>query len=233
MSGERRRSQGTLVDDPGALDPTVASIAAPLRLRSPAQALAEVDALLDGPLGAAACARLAALTAEVPGRARAIASALAAAQSGGAVDALLSLPPTTPGVVEGVYQAIRVGVCRLLGDTVAPEHLALEFRSSRSRAFPDLLARALAAFPALERLEVAGERWYRIALGPEDDRRALRRRLGGHTQDLLYLHGRLGRLRGTRLWLNGWCLPTDGPWTPAHQVHWIRAWIDRALAAEA
>lgn len=233
MSAEdRRRSQGELLTGAAAPPPALAG-AAPLRLRSPAQALAEVDALLAGPLDAGPCARLAALTAEVPGRARAIVGALAAARSGAAVDALLTLPPTTPGVVEGVHQAIRLGVRRIIGDAAAPELLALEFRGSRSRAFPDLLARAIAAFPSLERLEVAGELWYRIALGPGDDRRALRRVLGGHAHDLVYLHGRLGRLRGTRLWLNGWCLATAGPWTPAHQVHWIRAWIDRALAAEA
>ncbi|MEZ4454481.1 MAG: hypothetical protein R3B09_33830, partial [Nannocystaceae bacterium] len=206
---------------------------APLRLRSPAQALAEVDALLAEPLVAASCDRLAALTAEVPGRARAIVRALAEARHGAAVDALLRLPPSAPGVVEAVYQAIRLGVRRELGGALCAEHLALEFRGSRARAFPDLLARALAAFPALERLEVDGERCYRITIGPEPERRALRRLVSGHEGDLLYLHGRLGRLRGTRLWINGWCLPADGPWTPAHQVHWIRAWLDRATADEA
>jgi hypothetical protein len=52
--------------------------------------------------------------------------------------------------------------------------------------------------------------------------------VAARSQDVQWLHGRLGRLRGTRLWLNGWCFPVDGAWRAPIQVHLVRAWLSWA-----
>lgn len=194
-------------------------------------ALAELDALLQAhpPLSPDVCARLGALARAIPGRRRRVAEALGREASPAAVDALLTFPPGE--AVLGVHRALRAGACREVAGRPCPAQLTLEFRPSRARAFPDLLARAAAAFgPWLERLLVDGQLWYRLALWPAAEPR-LHRHLTGHGQDLLWLHGHLARLRGTRLWLNGWLFPAGGAWTPAHQVHLVHGWLDHLLAA--
>ncbi|MEZ4382515.1 MAG: hypothetical protein R3A79_14355 [Nannocystaceae bacterium] len=197
-------------------------------------ALAELEACLAEPLDAAVCARIAELAREVPGRQRQVISRLAEDRTGAGVDALLRFPPTTPGVVEGVYHALRLGITRELDGRPCPEQLALEFRRSRARAFPELLAHAEAAFPEhLERLELDGAPAYRLSIWTGPRRQHLRDLLRAHGGDLLYLHGRLARLRGARLWLNGWVFASDGPWTAAHQVHLVRAWVDHASSPAA
>jgi hypothetical protein len=197
-------------------------------------ALAELEACLAEPLDATVCARLGELALRVPGRLRQVITRLAEARIGAAVDALLRFPPTTPGVVEGIYHALRLGITREIGGRPCPEHLALEFRRSRARAFPELLAHAEAAFPDhFERLEIDGAPAYRLALWAGPRRQALRDLLRAHGGDLLYLHGRLARLRGARLWLNGWCFASDGPWSAPRQVHLVRAWVDHASSPPA
>ena len=197
----------------------------------PLLALAELDAVLAAPrpLAPRACARLLDLLPLVPGRRRQVAEALARDLTPAAVDALLHLAPqAAPGVAVAVHRAIRAGICRDLDGHPAPHLLALDFRPSRARAFPPLLARAQAAFgPWLDRLRVGDQRWYRLALWPSP---ALRRHLATHGQDLLWLHAHLGKLRGARLWLNGWCIPAAGPWSHPTQVHLVHAWLDHQLA---
>ncbi|MCB9702395.1 MAG: hypothetical protein H6711_10910 [Myxococcales bacterium] len=197
---------------------------------SASDALRELEVRLAAPLDAATCARLVALARALPGRQRAIVAHLAGARRSPAIDALIELSPGLPGVVEGVYHALRLGLTRELGERPAPEHLALEFRASRAHDFEGLLTHAEAAFPEhLERLEIDGKPWHRLALwGPLEGRHGLRRVLLEHGGDLVYLHRKLARLRGARLWLNGWRFESDGAWTVAHQVHLVQAWIDHA-----
>lgn len=193
------------------------------------QALAELDALLAraerSKLDARACARLVELVEVVPGRLRALGLALADQRTAAAVDALLALPAQAPGVIEGCFQALRAGIRRVRRDGEPfPALVALDFRHSRARAFPDLLARAQAAFPGrLERLVVEGRSIYRIALAPHDVTAP---------EELATLHGRLSKLKGTRLWLNGWCFAQDGPMRGPAQVHLLRAWLEWASTAE-
>lgn len=160
-----------------------------------------------------------------PGRARDVAHALSAQRSSVAVDALLLLPPTVPGVVEGVFQALARGLRRgRPSDGNHPAALAIDFRSSRARNFPDTLAGARRAFGRdLERLRVNGKDTYRTVIPTRDDR--LRARGATLPRDLQWLHSRVARLKGTRLWLNGWCFPQDGPMGPAIQVHLLQAWL--------
>ncbi|MCA9694256.1 MAG: hypothetical protein KC636_32015 [Myxococcales bacterium] len=210
----------------------------------------ELDALLarSDPLDAEACARAARLALQIPGRLRAVAHKLGQQRSAVAVDALLTLPTRTPGVVEGLYQAVRAGVTRRFtgddGVRAAPGVLALEFSRSRARSFPELLRRCQLAFgEQLERMEQAGVARYRITLWARplasDDGLARYRidapargpdpRAAGEA--FTWLHGRLSRLRGTRLWVNGWALPhtlrRDGI-TPAIQAHLVHAWLEWA-----
>lgn len=199
---------------------------------SPDDPLAELDACLAAPPTEAVCRRLIELLSAVPGRRREVVARLASARESPALGALLTLPPTIPGVVEGVYHGLRLGLTRTIAGRPCPELLALDVRESRARGFPQLLEHAEAAFPGhLERLEIDGRPWRRLTLWAGDaagGRRALRRLLAEHGDDLAFLHRRLARLRGARLWLSGWRFDADGPWTPAHQVHLVRAWIDHA-----
>ncbi len=205
------------------------------RERTPTQSqaapaeLAELDRLLSSPVERDMCGRLVELATRFPGRLRQAITALSQAHHGPALDALQSFPPTTPGVLEGLYHGIRNGIAREIDGRPAPEQLAVEFRHSRAKAFPSLLAHADAAFPEqMERLEIAGKRWYRLTIWAEAGRRRLRLLLDERGSDLAYLHGRLARLRHARLWLNGWSFEGDGPWTAPHQVHLVQAWIDHA-----
>ena len=43
--------------------------------------------------------------------------------------------------------------------------------------------------------------------------------------DLAWLHTRLLRLRGSRLWLGGWRFDVDDPLGPAAQGHLLQAWL--------
>jgi hypothetical protein len=181
-----------------------------------------------GPLTAEECQRLVEHVALVPGRLRPVARALSAQRDAAAVDALLQLPPHVPGVVEGVHGAIAAGVTRRRrdGQPCAPL-LAIDFRRSRARGFAEVLARARQAFgPELERLDVDGQACYRVTL--REGRGTLAGRVAAVAQDVQWLHARLGRLKGTRLWLGGWCFPVDGPWRAPIQVHLVRAWLSWA-----
>jgi len=228
----------------------------PLRLVSPApvpgdrpppeQALAELDLLLALPdidLDDTRCARLAALAVHVPGRQRLVAAALARRASASAVAALRALPPTAPGVLDALLRCFShgVAVAREPGletgdvDTASETPLvALDFRGSRARSFPDLVARgqAIAArCPAAEftALVVDGRPHYRLTFwtgrGPAA---ALAIQLQAAHLDLVWLHGRVARLRGSRLWLGGWRFDADDPLGPAIQAHLLQAWLRRA-----
>lgn len=204
---------------------------------APPDALAELDALLARDrLDDAACLRLAALAPRVPGRLRAVVAALAACPAPAALDALLTVPQV-PGALEALARAFAGGRTRTFTGpdgrpVAAPVVLALDFRGSRARPFPDLLRRAelLAADPdgavRLEALRVDGRPHWRLSFWPDElppRRRAARAR--ALEPDLALLHGRLARLRGARLWLSGFCLPADGPVSPAAQAHLLRAWL--------
>ncbi|MBZ5709020.1 hypothetical protein [Nannocystis pusilla] len=196
-------------------------------------ALHELDALLAGPgLDDRAVARAVALVARVPGRLRAVVAALAAAGTPVAVAALLG-SPQVPGALEAVARALARGLTRALpGADAAPVFFALDFRGSRARPFPDLLRRAqlLAGEPSgalrLDVLRVDDRPAYRLSFWPDTlaprPRATLARACAA---DLALLHGRLARLRGTRLWLNGFCFDPDGPVSVAAQSHLLRAWL--------
>ncbi len=181
-----------------------------------------------GPLPADDCQRLVEHVGLVPGRLRHVAHALSAQRDAGAIDALLQLPPHVPGVVEGVHAAIVAGASRRRRDgEPCPPLLALDFRRSRAKAFADVLARAQQVFgPDLEHLDVDGVLCFRLSV--RDGRGTLAGRVAAAAQDVQWLHGRLGRLKGTRLWINGWCFPVDGPWRAPIQVHLVRAWLSWA-----
>lgn len=176
------------------------------------------------------CQRLVEHVALVPGRLRQVAHALSAQRDPASVDALLQLPPHVPGVVEGVHAAILLGVTRRRRDgQPCPAQLALDFRRSRARAFEEALARAHQVFgPDLERLDVDGQPCFRVTV--TEGRGTLAGRVAVIAQDVQWLHARLGRLRGTRLWLGGWCFPVDGPWRAPIQVHLVRAWLQWAAS---
>ena len=102
--------------------------------------------------------------------------------------------------------------------------LALDFRHSRARDFDDVIARARSVFGhSFERLDVEGRTRYRCALWA--GRGTLAGRASAVSHDLQWLHRRLSRLRGTRLWLNGWCFDDTATMGPAIQVHLVRAWL--------
>jgi hypothetical protein len=195
-------------------------------------AAARIATLLDraarSPLSAPECAELVEALRLAPGMLRRAAHALSAQADAAAVDALLTLPPGVPGVVEGLYRAMRGGVARRRRDgTDCPLFLALDFRRSRARAFDAALDRARAVFgDALEALDVDGRAHYRLLLARGPGTLAGRAAAAAH--DVQWLHTRLGKLRGARLWLNGWCFPQDGPISPAIQVHLVRGWLSWA-----
>lgn len=200
-------------------------------------ALTQLDALLllaeSGPLDARSCLHVTELCALAPGRMRRAVAALSRQRDAAAVDALLGLPAGTRGVIEGVFGALRRGVTR--GDPERgplPHMLALEFRSSSSRSFPQLLARASAAFGSeLERIRVGNKLHYRFTLSErtsEDALRGLSARARSAEFDLLALHQDLARLRGVRLWLNGWCFDEHSTLRPPARAALLRAWFEWA-----
>jgi len=226
------------------------------------------------PLPDETCARLASLAAAVPGRQRAITTALGQTATSAAVDALLTLP-TAPGALEALTRCLARGVVRRFTPLVlvdsdltdlartprtsaeipglrlpprrsppapaidAPRVLALDFRSSRTRSFPELVRRAQAiADQARGCAEFAALAVHGAPSGPGNrhhyrlsfwtDRAAtatVAATLRAVHLDLTWLHARLVRLRGTRLWLSGWSLPDDHPIGPAAQAHLLQAWL--------
>ena len=226
--------------DPADSPPLRLTLAPPpiARVVAPAAALAELDELLARDLDDPACARLAALAEQVPGRLRAITSALARVPSSAAILALRSLPPAAPGQLDALIRCFSHGVPRVapvLADTspVPADSLllALEFRSSRARGFPDLVARAQALAargPAAEfaALDVDTRRHYRLSYhAGRCPPAALEAQLRAAHLDLAWLHARLLRLRGSRLWLGGWRFDVDDPLGPAAQGHLLQAWL--------
>jgi hypothetical protein len=196
-------------------------------------ALAQLDGLLSrattAPLDAAACQRMVELSPLVPGRLRRVVDALGHQRDAAAVDALLELPAGTRGVVEAVFNAIRHGVARQRPDGLpCPRMLALEFRSSNARRFPLLLERAIAAFGAeLERLRVDGRIHYRLALVErQPPTPSLRERAAPLELDIHSLHRDLIRLRGVRLWINGWSFDERGNLPPPTRAPLLRGWFE-------
>lgn len=193
------------------------------------QALAEATRWLDTArrrsLTAIECHALVEAVGHAPGLLRPTVQALSCQRDAAAVDAILALPPTVPGAVEALYAAFHGGVVRQWPDgSRAPALLALDFRRSRSAAFTEVLARARQVFgEGLEWLSVDGREVHRIVL---DARRGtIAGRAAAAALDLQWLHGRLAKLRGTRLWLNGWCFDEHGSVRPAVQAHLVRAWL--------
>jgi len=176
-------------------------------------------------LSAAECFELVEAVGLVPGLLRPTVQVLSCQRDGAAVDALLSLPSGVPGLVEALYGAFAAGAMRTRTDgapTVAM--LAMDFRRSRSAAFDEALARAAAVFgDGLERLEVEDRVHYRFAI---DARRGtLAGRAAAIALDVQWLHGRLSKLKGSRLWLNGWCFDDLGTIRPPVQIHLVRGWL--------
>ncbi len=176
-------------------------------------------------LGPHACATMVELTGLVPGWIKRVAHALSAQRSAAAVDALRRMQPGVPGVVEGLYQAFAHGVVRTRSDgSEAPVMLGLDFRRSRSKGFDDLLERAQAVFGGgFEVFRVGGKLHYRISLF--GGRGTLAGRAAAISNDLGWLHGKLARLKGTRLWLNGWCFEAGGPFKAPVQAHLVGGWL--------
>lgn len=197
-----------------------------------AEALQTLEGLLARaerePLDAHACARMVEFAALVPGWIKRVAHALSAQRSPSGVDALRRMQPGVPGVVEGLYQAFAHGVVRSRPDGAdSPVLLALDFRRSRSRGFEDLLRRAHAVFgDGFEPLRVGGKLHYRIALF--GGRGTLAGRAAAISNDLTWLHAKLARLKGTRLWLNGWSFESDGTFKAPVQAHLVGGWLSWA-----
>lgn len=193
------------------------------------RALAQAQRLLDlsrrKALGAAECFELVEAVGMVPGLLRPTVRMLSCQRDGAAVDALLALPGGVPGLVEALYGAFAAGVTRSRVDgTPCYAMLAMDFRHSRSAAFDEALARAAAVFgDGLERLELERRVYYRFAI---DARRGtLAGRASAIALDVQWLHARLAKLRGSRLWLNGWCFDDDSAIRPPVQVHLVRGWL--------
>lgn len=166
----------------------------------------------------------------VPGYAGRVARALSDQRDAAAIDALLAMPATIPGVVEGIYGALSKGVVRRRRDgSPCRAMLALDFRHSRARSFDDALDRARTLFgSAFETLLIGHKAHYRFVIGQGPGTLAGRAAAAAH--DVLWLHGHLARLRGTRLWLNGWCFASDGPLRAPVQVHLVRGWLGWAAS---
>lgn len=194
-----------------------------------ADALRDLDALLARAqresLTPAACAQMIELTGRVPGWVKRVAHALSAQRSAAGVDALRRLQPGVPGVVEGLHQAFAHGVVRTRRDgSDCPPLLALDFKRSRSRTFDELLQRGRSVFSdAFEVFSVGGKLRYRLAIF--GGRGTLAGRAAAVSQDLTWLHGKLARFKGTRLWLNGWSFEADGAFKAPVQSHLVRAWL--------
>jgi hypothetical protein len=179
-------------------------------------------------LDAADCLRMVDLVQRVPGYIKRVAHALSAQRSAAGVEALRRMPPGVPGVVEGLHRAFAHGVARARIDgTPAPPTIAIDFKRSRARSFAELVDRARAVFgDGFETFRVGGAVVHRFGL--HGARGTLAGRASAIAHDLQWLHARLSRQKGTRLWLNGWSFPSEGPLTSAVQVHLVRAWLQWA-----
>jgi hypothetical protein len=179
-------------------------------------------------LDAADCLRMVDLVQRVPGFIKRVAQALSAQRSAAGVEALRVMPPGVPGVVEGLHQAFAHGVLRARIDgTLAPPSIAIDFKRSRARSFAELVERARAVFgDGFETFRVEGSVLHRFGL--VGARGTLAGRASAIAHDLQWLHARLSKHKGTRLWLNGWSFPSEGALTPAVQVHLVRAWLQWA-----
>ncbi len=179
-------------------------------------------------LGSGECMELVDALGLVPGLLRTAVGVLSCQRDGAAIDALLALPPGVPGWAEALYGAFAAGVVRTRvdGEPVVPM-LAMDFRRSRQAAFEDALGRARQVFgDALEQLDVGGHVHYRFAL--EARRGTLAGRASAIAHDIQWLHGRLGKQRSTRTWINGWCFDGQGTVRAAVQIHLVRAWLSWA-----
>jgi hypothetical protein len=186
-------------------------------------------------LGPAECLRMVDLVQRVPGYIKRVAHALSAQRSAAGVEALRRMPPGVPGVVEGLYHAFAHGVARIRVDgTHAPPTLAIDFKPSRARGFDEIVERARAVFgDGFETFRVGGAIMHRFGL--LGARGTLAGRAAAIAHDMQWLHGKLSRWKGTRLWLNGWPFPCTtsptppgGPLSHAVQVHLVRAWLQWA-----
>jgi hypothetical protein len=194
-----------------------------------------IDALLERtePLDVGECLSLVEGLNRAPGRARRVVDRLAGQRDAAAVEALLRLPTGTRGVVEGVFAALRRGVARSRVDGHAGERmLAIEFRRSEAKRFAALLERTEAAFPnALEHLHGPQGPIHRVSLFERRPLRpSLRRRAREHAHELEHLHRSLLRLRGVRVWINGWSFDDRSSLRPPARVALLRAWLDWASA---
>ena len=179
-------------------------------------------------LGSGECMELVDALGLVPGLLRTAVNVLSCQRDAAAVEALLALPAGVPGWVEALFGAFASGVVRrrIDGTPVVPM-LAIDFRRSRSAGFDDALTRAQQVFgDSLEHLEVSGHVHYRFLL--EAGRGTLAGRAAAIAHDVQWLHGRLGKLRGTRTWVNGWCFDERSAVKPSVQVHLVRAWLSWA-----
>lgn len=202
-----------------------------------ASSLAVLDALLDRaePLDAHECLTLVDALDQAPGRSRRVVERLASQRDAAAVEALLRLPAGTSGVVEGLFAALRRGVARTRVDGQSSERmLAIEFRRSDARRFHALLERAELAFGSeLEHLCTPAGSLFRIAIFERPDARpSLRRRVRERALELEHLHRSLLRLRGARVWINGWSFDDHSSLRPPVRVPLLRAWLDWASADE-
>jgi hypothetical protein len=112
--------------------------------------------------------------------------------------------------------------------------VAIEFRRSEARRFTSVLERSEAAFGGeLEHLRGTTQRApiYRVALFERRPARpSLRRRVSERALELEHLHRSLLRLRGVRVWLNGWSFDDHSSLRPPSRVALLRAWLDWACA---
>lgn len=181
-----------------------------------------------GPCTASDCQQMVELVTTVPGWIKRVAHALSGQRSAPGVEGLRRLPPGVPGVVEGLHHAFASGVARIRKDgSEAPAMLAIDFRRSRARMFSEILTRAGAVFgDGFETFRVGNDLHYRFGL--QATRGTLAGRAAAASVDLSWLHGRLAKLKGTRLWLNGWPFDPHGPFSGNIQVHLLRAWLSWA-----
>lgn len=195
------------------------------------EAMSELGRLLDRgskKLNATQCERMVQLVQLVPGWVKRVAQLLSAQRSSAGAQSLQKLPAGVPGVVEGLHKALLQGLTRTRVDgSVAPPMLAIDFRHSRAKQFEELLSRAMGSFgDGLASFRVHGKLQYRCGL--QATRGTLAGQAAATAHELSWLHARLTKLRGTRLWLNGWCFPADGTFGAGAQTHLLQAWFSWA-----
>ena len=133
-------------------------------------------------------------------------------------------------MVEGTYRGLKQGLVRTWpnGESgvefSAPRRLALEFPRSRARRFPELLARTQAMAnrgeAELVALDVSGRRRYRLLIVPTQ--------ATATAGEARWVHAACDRLKGVRVWFNGWPVDTDGPWSLRTRQLLLDAWLQAA-----